>query len=82
MFSLSLLTSTVRSRPDVDKRCFEVVSPLESFMLQAETEAECKEWITVLQNVIEHELNSQTASTVEVDNNNNNDTEGPMQVMC
>ena len=32
---IPLLTCTVKSRPDIDVRCFEVVSPQESLILQA-----------------------------------------------
>lgn len=76
--SIPLLTCTARFRGDIDKRCFEVVSPSESLILQADDESECKDWVNVLQNVIADELNSQnhsssnsTANTALINSNNN-----------
>jgi hypothetical protein len=44
----------------MDVRCFELISIEKSYLLQAENEEQMNEWVSVLQNVIAKELNSQT----------------------
>lgn len=44
----------------MDVRCFEIISIEKSYLLQAENEEQMNEWVSVLQNVIAKELNSQT----------------------
>jgi len=55
---LPLLTCTVKVRPDIDVRCFEVVSPTVSLILQAESEELMLEWKETILNVIAKELNN------------------------
>jgi len=54
-----LLTCSVKARPDIDARCFEVVSPSKNYIMQADSAEGMNEWISVLQNVIAQQLNSQ-----------------------
>jgi hypothetical protein len=64
---LPLITSTVKCRPDLDSRVFEITTPHESYLLQAETEAEALDWTSILQNTIVAQLTDNN-----MDNNNMN----------
>lgn len=56
----NLRLATVKLHENPDRRfCFEVVSPVKSYVLQAESEQEMKEWIECLQDAIGRALNSE-----------------------
>jgi len=71
-----LLTCTVKLRPDIDKRSFEIVNPNDSLVLQAESEEQMMEWRETLINVIAQELNSQLPSETSREN-----AEKPQEVL-
>ncbi len=52
-----LVTTTVKPRPDVDPRSFEIVTPQKSEILLADSEESLNEWISALQSNIVLELN-------------------------
>eukprot|EP01096_Ripella_sp_DP13-Kostka_P009116 TRINITY_DN3455_c0_g1_i1.p1 TRINITY_DN3455_c0_g1~~TRINITY_DN3455_c0_g1_i1.p1 ORF type:complete len:883 (+),score=333.27 TRINITY_DN3455_c0_g1_i1:52-2700(+) len=55
-----LLLCTVRPTTDTERRfCFELISPNDSLLLQAENEKDMQEWFKVIQNVIAQQLNTQ-----------------------
>lgn len=57
---INLLLCTVKIVPDPDRRfCFELVSPIVSYMLQAQSQEEMMAWITVIQNGIQAALDQQ-----------------------
>eukprot|EP00727_Mastigamoeba_balamuthi_P009625 m51a1_g5285 putative arf-gap with coiled- ank repeat and ph domain-containing protein 2 (761) ;mRNA; r:190534-193671 len=57
---LDLLLTTVRQRPDVERRfCFEIISPQANMILQAENLESMLQWITVLDNARTTLLNKQ-----------------------
>jgi len=58
-----LLTCSAKPRADIDKRCFELVTPDKSYIMQAESEEAQVQWVSVLQNVIAQQLNSQALGT-------------------
>jgi len=58
--SLPLLLCSVKVNNDIDRRfCFEIISPEVSYMVQAESEQQMFEWISVIQNATADLLNNQ-----------------------
>src|SRR5690242_15132651 len=62
-----IITCTAKMRPDLDKRCFEVVCPDKTYLLQAENEHDCAEWCSFLQTSIAKELNAQVLPQQQMD---------------
>uniref|UniRef100_A0A8C1FLC3 ArfGAP with SH3 domain, ankyrin repeat and PH domain 2b n=1 Tax=Cyprinus carpio carpio TaxID=630221 RepID=A0A8C1FLC3_CYPCA len=55
--NLNLLTCQVKCNPD-EKKCFDLISHDRTYHFQAEDEAECQIWVSVLQNSKEEALNN------------------------
>ncbi|KAL1253756.1 hypothetical protein QQF64_015985 [Cirrhinus molitorella] len=55
--NLNLLTCQVKRNPD-EKKCFDLISHDRTYHFQAEDEAECQIWVSVLQNSKEEALNN------------------------
>lgn len=55
--NLNLLTCQVKHNPD-EKKCFDLISHDRTYHFQAEDEAECQIWVSVLQNSKEEALNN------------------------
>ena len=50
--ALDIMLTAVRPRPDLDRRyCFELISPMRTFLLQAENGAQYDEWMAVIDRV-------------------------------
>ena len=63
----NLMLCTVRLARDVERRfCFEVVSPFDAIILQAENEDNLQEWMHAIQNAIADQLNSNRTSKTQV----------------
>lgn len=63
--NLRLCSVKPRVSPElgIDRRnCFELITPVKSFVLQAENERELMDWIEVLQNAIGKALNSEVST--------------------
>ncbi|XP_051951896.1 arf-GAP with SH3 domain, ANK repeat and PH domain-containing protein 2b isoform X2 [Xyrauchen texanus] len=55
--NLNLLTCQVKRNPD-EKKCFDLISHDRTYHFQAEDEAECQIWVSVLQNCKDEALNN------------------------
>jgi len=54
---IDLLVSTVKVYDDANRNfCFEVISPTDSLVLQAENQQEMNKWIAILQNATTHKI--------------------------
>ncbi|KAA0708559.1 Arf-GAP with SH3 domain, ANK repeat and PH domain-containing protein 2 [Triplophysa tibetana] len=67
--NLNLLTCQVKRSPD-EKKCFDLVSHDRTYHFQAEDEAECQIWVSVLQNSKEEALNNAFKDDQNEDENN------------
>lgn len=56
---MNLLLTTIRPAREVERRfCFEIVSPHETLVFQAENEANMAHWVSIVQNAIASALNN------------------------
>uniref|UniRef100_A0A8C2Q1V0 ArfGAP with SH3 domain, ankyrin repeat and PH domain 2b n=1 Tax=Cyprinus carpio TaxID=7962 RepID=A0A8C2Q1V0_CYPCA len=67
--NLNLLTCQVKCNPD-EKKCFDLISHDRTYHFQAEDEAECQIWVSVLQNSKEEALNNAFKDDQNEDENN------------
>eukprot|EP01116_Phalansterium_solitarium_P022097 TRINITY_DN7174_c0_g1_i1.p1 TRINITY_DN7174_c0_g1~~TRINITY_DN7174_c0_g1_i1.p1 ORF type:complete len:983 (+),score=400.08 TRINITY_DN7174_c0_g1_i1:161-3109(+) len=58
---MPLVTASVKTRPDLQdgKFCFEIFTPAKTIVLQAESQDQLDDWISVIQHTIAQELNAQ-----------------------
>jgi hypothetical protein len=63
--TLDLMVCTVKVSTDTSRNfCFEVISPYESLILQAENQENMNQWIAVLQNATAHSINNNPTTPV------------------
>lgn len=59
---LDIALTTAKPRPDVRRLCFEVIAPTKTFMLQAESMADYKKWMAVMDNARAGALEAKSVS--------------------